>query len=110
MEYNIRKTGEYAIIDVVGSLKTEDDYETFKKGIQEVLDSGDKNIILNFENMLFINSSGLGKLILTAKKTAESGGSLKVINLSDDLKDLFNFTRLSEKINIFDSEQEAMAN
>ena len=107
MKCEAEKKDEYTLVVMNGSMKSEADYNAFKSSIDAVLKSEEKNIILDMEDVDYINSSGLGRLILTAKKTMEVDGGLKVIKLKDDLKELFTITRLNERIEIFDSEEEA---
>lgn len=108
MHIERRESDDVTIIDFVGNIKTNDDYAIFKKAIDDVIQEGRVKLILNFRDVRFINSSGLGRLILAAKKARESNGSLKIVKLSEDLRELFSFTRLDTKIPIFASEEEAI--
>jgi anti-anti-sigma factor len=108
MEYKIRNVGKAVIIDLTGDMKGDEHYAVFKSAVDESLKKGMQHIILNFKNVNYINSSGLGRILLTAKKLSASGGNLKVINLSENLKELFDFTKVSEKISVYDSEEEAL--
>ena len=105
---SIRKHLDIAIIDLKGSIKTSEDYNLFKQSIDGLVDKGSAHILLNFRGVNFINSSGLGRLILAAKRINEEKGSLKIVELSDDLRELFTFTRLDSKIPIFEKESEAL--
>ncbi len=105
---HIVKDVDIMIVDISGNIKTNEDYDSFKKAIDEVLDRGCVNVLLNFKNVNFINSSGLGRLILASKRIIEDNGSLKITELSDDLRELFTFTRLDSKIPVFATENEAV--
>ncbi len=105
---HIVKDVDITIIDISGNIKTNEDYDSFKKAIDEVLDKGCVNVLLNFKDVNFINSSGLGRLILASKRIIEDKGSLKITELSDDLRELFTFTRLDSKIPVFATENEAI--
>ncbi len=96
------------ILDLDGDIKSAEDMEAFSSAIDSELKENHTNILLNFQNVKFINSSGLGRLVLGAKKVAEVSGSLRVMNLANDLDELFTFTRLKEKINVYNSEEEAL--
>ncbi len=97
------------ILDLAGNIRTNEDYVVFKEAVEGIIHEGKVKIILNFDEVHFINSSGLGRLILAAKKTTDGNGTLKVINLSDNLKGLFSFTKLDNRIPVFASEAEAIA-
>lgn len=109
MRIETKETQDVVILSLYGNIRTNDDYADFKKSMDEVIEKGKAKIILNFKEVHFINSSGLGRLVLAVKKVKEINGSLSIVNLSDDLKELFLFTRLDTKIPIFQTEEDALA-
>jgi len=108
LEAVFRELDGVTVVDLSGSIKTNEDYDTFKKLINDVVSHGKLNVLLNFRNVSFINSSGLGHLILAAKRISEDRGNLKIAELSSDMRELFTFTRLDTKIPVFESEEEAL--
>jgi anti-sigma B factor antagonist len=108
MKVTIRTLGDVSVIDLVGSIKTSIDMEDFSKAITDELDRKHIKLLLNFSEVGFVNSSGLGRLVLATKKVAEKNGVLKVMNLAKELDDLFTFTRLKEKIGVYKDEKEAL--
>lgn len=109
MRVEIKEAGDIVVLSLYGSIRTNEDYAAFKEAMDGVTEKGKARIILNFKEVHFINSSGLGRLVLAAKKLKELNGALSIVNLSDDLKELFLFTRLDTKIPIFPTEEDAMA-
>lgn len=109
MRVETREAGDIVILSLYGNIRTNDDYAAFKEAMDEKIEKGKARIILNFREVHFINSSGLGRLVLAAKKLKELNGALSIVNLSDDLKELFLFTRLDTKIPIFPTEDDAIA-
>jgi anti-anti-sigma factor len=108
LEIGLRETDRVTVIVLNGIIKTGEDYDAFKKAIDDVINEGCMNVVLNFKSVNFINSSGLGRLIIAAKRINEDNGALKIAGLSDDLRELFAFTRLDSKLQIFETEQEAI--
>ena len=108
MEVSFRNVNNIVVIDLRGSIKTNEDYDIFKNAIDQAIEKGNPQVLLNFRDVSFINSSGLGRLILAAKTISEDNGQMKITDLSDDLKELFIFTRLDTKIPIYTTEQEAV--
>lgn len=108
MKVSSREQEGVVILDLDGDIKTAEDMGTFTSAIDNELKEGRANILLNFQEVKFINSSGLGRLVLGVKKVTESSGSLRVMNLANDLDELFTFTRLKEKINVYKNEEEAL--
>ncbi|MDH5679332.1 MAG: STAS domain-containing protein [Nitrospinota bacterium] len=109
MEATLRDKDNVTIIELRGSIKTNEDYDIFKSAIDQAIEKGTPKVLLNFRDVNFINSSGLGRLILAAKIISEDHGQLKITDLSEDLRELFVFTRLDSKIPIYSSEEEALS-
>lgn len=64
-------------------------------------------IILNMENVKFINSSGLGALVSILKDTRSANGSIKITNLASYVKEIFDITQLSSIFDIYDNDETA---
>ena len=68
-----------------------------------------KTIILNFGDLEYMNSSGIGLLVTLLIRTQRQKQALLACGLSDHYQEIFTLTRLDEVINIYGSEQEALA-
>ena len=71
--------------------------------------SGAHTIILNFQNLQYMNSSGIGLLVTLLIRIQRQKQNLFVCNLSDHYRQIFELTRLNEAIGIFATEAEATA-
>src|SRR3712207_7092342 len=79
---------------------------------QKVLDElerGEKKFLIDFTNTGYIDSSGLGVLVSLSKKIREQGGELRLANLNEDLRTLFELTKLDTLFSIADSRDEALS-
>ena len=63
---------------------------------------------LDFSQTGYIDSSGLGVLVSLSKKIREQGGELRLANLNDDLKTLFELTKLDTLFQIADTRDRAL--
>lgn len=59
---------------------------------QEFMDSIAKTSIVDFSNLEYISSAGLGVLLKTQKRLAESGARLKIINVNNHIHDVFRYS------------------
>ena len=66
------------------------------------------NFILNMEHVEFMNSAGLGVLIITSKKLEYCSRFLKVTNLNIAVKKVIKLLDAHEIIDVYDSEEEAL--
>lgn len=87
-EQNIQKIGEdlFSLVDELGR----------------------KKILLNFSNVEYLSSAALGKFITLNKKVQSSGGKLVMCNISDDIYEVFEITKLNKLFNIQKEEQTAL--
>ena len=70
---------------------------------------GARTIILNFEKLQYMNSSGIGLLVTLLIRIQRQKQQLFVCSLSDHYRQIFELTRLNEAIGIFATEAEALA-
>ncbi len=70
---------------------------------------GARTIVLNFENLKYMNSSGIGLLVTLLIRVQRQKQRLQVCSLSDHYRQIFELTRLNEAIGIYASESEALA-
>jgi anti-sigma B factor antagonist len=66
-------------------------------------------IILNFEKLEYLNSSGIGLLVTILIRAQRQNQRLLACGLSEHYREIFKLTRLDEAIGIYDKESEAIA-
>jgi anti-sigma B factor antagonist len=69
---------------------------------------GAKNIALNFTDLDYMNSSGIGLLVTLLVRVQRQKQKLLAFGLSEHYKQIFELTRLNEAIGIYETEQEAV--
>lgn len=65
-----------------------------------------KNIIFNFRNINFMDSSGIGVIIGRYKKISNDGGKVMIINANNRIKKIFNLSGMNKIIDICDTYEE----
>ncbi len=108
MGFEIMKDGEITILDVEGQLIVGNRQELKQKVLAE-LEEGERKFLIDFDRTGYIDSSGLGVLVSLSKKIREAGGELRLANLNEDLRTLFELTKLDTLFQIADSRDEALA-
>jgi anti-anti-sigma factor len=107
MSFAIKKQGEVVVVDVDGQLIVGNRSELKQKVLDE-LERGERKVLIDFSRTGYIDSSGLGVLVSLAKKIREQGGELRLANLNDDLKTLFELTKLDTLFQIADTKERAL--
>ncbi len=74
--------------------------------IDEVLDMGHKEIILDFADVYYLSSAGIRIFIAELKKTVSMGGKLYFVALSSHIHELFKISGLTSVFTVFDTYQD----
>ena len=69
------------------------------------LDKGERRILIDFSQTGYIDSSGLGALVSISKRVREAGGELRLSGLNEDLRSLFELTKLDTLFAIAETPQ-----
>ena len=78
--------------------------------IDIILDSKSiKNIIFDFKNINFMDSSGIGVIIGRYKKISSDKGTVSVININPRVKKVFDLSGMNKIINVYSSYEEALS-
>jgi anti-sigma B factor antagonist len=97
-----------AVLQVEGQLIVGNRQE-LKELVQAALDKGDRRLLIDFSRTGYIDSSGLGALVSISKKIREAGGELRLSGLNEDLRSLFELTKLDTLFAIAETPQQALA-
>lgn len=72
-----------------------------RKDINELVKKGTKSILIDFRDVTFINSSGLGMLVAVLKFVRSSGGNLFFCSLNDQVKMMIELTKMDRVFDTF---------
>jgi anti-sigma B factor antagonist len=83
--------------------------QELKTLVQEGLDAGERRFLIDCSQTGYIDSSGLGALVSLTKKVRELGGELRIAGLNEDLRALFELTKLDTLFHISPTAEDALA-
>jgi anti-sigma B factor antagonist len=107
LRLNTRNIGESVIVDCDGKLVFGDE-TTAMRHVVENLFYKHRQIVLNFANVTYVDSSGLGLLIALHTSAQKAGSILKLAALRAKIHDLLLLTRLAMVLEIADTVEEAI--
>lgn len=79
-----------------------------KSQLLTLFEQGKNNLLVDLQEVRFVDSSGLGALVSGFKNASARSGSLKLCGLQPQVKSMFELTRLHRVFEIFASEQDAL--
>ena len=106
MKIEIKKIKDVAILQISGSLDA-DSVPQFKKTALATVEGGCVKLVVNALRLEFIDSMGLGCLISLLRRVRTNKGDLKIAELSPEVKQIFEITRLHRLFDIFPTVEEA---
>ena len=107
MRITENKKGRVLILSVSERLDTITAPELEKK-LMEQIEAGEHNLLLNFENLTYISSSGLRVLLGTAKKIKAIGGKFFLCSLQEMIKRVIKMAGFDKILTIYENEDEAL--
>ena len=108
MQIEQRLVGSVMILDLKGKITLGEGDEALKDKINSLILQGHKKMLLNFGDVPYIDSAGLGEIVRTYTTVSRQGGQLKLVNLTKRITDLLSITKLLTVFETFDNEAEAL--
>ena len=108
LELNERQAGDVTILDMTGSVRMGEGAVSLRNSIRGLNDEGKNKILLNLAGVKNIDSSGIGELIANYTTISREGGQLKLLSLTDKIRDLLVITKLLTVFDSYDNEAEAL--
>jgi anti-sigma B factor antagonist len=106
MQTTTRHIGDVEVLDIRRRITVGEGNVMLREIVRELTDKGNKKIVLNLGEVQYIDSSGVGELVRTHTTVRNQGGQLKLVNLSKQVGDLLQITRLSA---VFDIERDEVS-
>ena len=110
--YNIRQAGGVTVVDLSGRITLETNAPgsgvTLHELIHDLLKQGYKNILLNFRDLTYLDSSGIGALFGCYTTRRGAGGALKVSNPTERVQTLLRLTMLNTVLEVMEDESAAI--
>jgi anti-sigma B factor antagonist len=107
LEIQSREREGVKILDLDGKLTVGDASDLREKVTAEAA-AGSLQQLLNLKNVEYIDSTGLGTMVICFMAVQKAGGTLKLVNLNRRNLELVLLTKLSTVFQIFNDEQEAI--
>ena len=109
MKLSTRKMANVIIIDVDGKIVLGEGDVEIKKTVDNFLERGNKNFLLNLAKVPYLDSAGLGEIIRCFTALRRSGGNFKLLSPNRRIVDLLTITKLLDVFDTYDSESAAVA-
>jgi anti-anti-sigma factor len=107
MDISTEKEKNYAIVGVKGKIDAVTSPE-FEKSLSDLINQGDKILLMDLTGLEYISSAGLRSILSTAKKLKTVDGQMIFFGLQGSVKDVFRISGFGSIFKIHDSEADAI--
>ena len=106
MSFRTTKQDNVVVIAVEGQLVA-GNRQQLREAVVSEIERGTRSFVIDFSEAGYVDSAGLGALVSLSKKIRESSGSLRLTNLNEDLRTLFELTRLDTLFSLDEKDERA---
>jgi len=106
---NQRRVGDVTVLDLKDRVRIGGATIALHTAIRCLVEEGKTQVLLDLARVTHIDSSGLGELISSHVTLNNKGGALKLIHLTERLRELMTVTKVLPVFEVYDDEPEALA-
>jgi anti-sigma B factor antagonist len=109
VEISHSKVDSIALVSLRGTIVAGKDTEIVASKLEELLEAGENQIVLDLGEIMFIDSAGISALVKAYTFVERKGGKLKLLHLTRRIHEVLQITRLSSVFEIFGDLRKAVA-
>ncbi|MEM7106419.1 MAG: STAS domain-containing protein [Bacteroidota bacterium] len=109
MKIATKRENGVVIIVLDGDLTIGKGETKLRNKIKELLEDGEKDILINLKDIFMIDSSGIGALLFAKSATNRAGGTVKLLHVKDKVLEVLEITRIIGVFETFDTEDNGIA-
>ena len=104
-----RRERDVAVLDLKGRIRINGGTLALHRSIRCLVEEGKTKSLLNLAGVTHMDSTGLGELISSYVTVSNKGGHIKLVHLTECLKDIMTITKLLTVFDVYDNEPDALA-
>ncbi len=104
----LRQSDDVTIVDLAGRLTLGDASCTLRDTVRDLIQRGERKILLTLQAVAYIDSAGLGELVGSYATMTNRGGQIKLLHADTKVRDVLRATRLEMVFENYADEGEAL--
>ena len=109
MDITTRKTASATVFDLEGALKMGEPEQSFRDAVEELLEAGAHNLVVNLSRVSEIDSSGISALVRAHTSMKRQGGRCVYVGAPKRVMQVIKMVRLDTVFEMADDEAKALA-
>jgi len=107
MDITVDEVGDIRVVRIAGNLDTQTSPVT-QEQLTQLIQDGATKILLDFEKLNYISSSGLRVLLVAHKRLEGNSGQVRICNPNTMVREVFDTSGFSEIFSVYGSQAEAL--
>ncbi len=103
-----REVDGITVVQLEGRIVLGEESNALREQVKGLLAGNKKRIVLNMNNVTYIDSAGLGTLVAAFHSARSQGATLKLANLGSKFREVLQVTKLLTVFDVFDNEAAAI--
>ena len=108
MNIEVQQHGHVSVVTLHGRFVTQDGDVALRGSIDRLLADDRTQILLDLGDVQYMDSSSIGEMVASYRKTSDAGGTLKLLDCPSKVVRLLHMTRLDRVFELFDDRQQAI--
>jgi anti-sigma B factor antagonist len=108
LKTSTRVVNGIVIVDIIGQLRLGEGTNVVRDLVRDLMGKNYKNILLNLADVRYIDSAGVGELMSCYTSVRNQGGQFKLMNLSKNVHNLLQITKLYTVFEVEEDEARAI--
>jgi anti-sigma B factor antagonist len=104
-----REVDGVSVVALDGRIVLGEEINALREKVKGLIASGKKKIVLNMDNVTFIDSAGLGTLVAAHHSAKSQGAGLRLCHLGSKFQEVLQITKLMTVFDVYNTEAEAVA-
>ena len=109
VDLDIRQSGAVCVLKLKGRLVSGEAVSRFENAFQQALAGGHIFLVLDLEELPFVDSSGIGSVVNALRQANKLGGTVKLVNPAPFVAKTFKMVGILTLFGIYDTEDKAVA-
>jgi len=109
MEFTAEERGEVKVLHLRGKIMGDPNTAKMCEYLRNLVLSGTRGLVMDFREVEWINSTGIGKIISCLTTLRQAGGDIRFARLQHTTQHYFHITKLDSVLRSFESVEEAVA-
>lgn len=104
-----REVDGVSVVALDGRIVLGEESNALREKVKGLIAAGKKKIVLNMDNVTFIDSAGLGTLVAAHHSAKSQGAGLRLCHLGSKFQEVLQITKLLTVFEVYNTEAEAVA-